>query len=399
LCPKDDPQAAAECCSGQDLALNPNHIPLRLRSLVDPLAGEIEQSADKIAASASDSNVKRATIRWKIEAVPALRSALFQPDPFTAAMDTWVFLYQMADYFQTGPGRAAPGDAATVAVQTSLQMEEEFVRVVETFTKSGDVSRFRASARQWASDHPVRHALQDRESPLGRVVESDVGVSWSVGEVVAELTTTADHLHREVQIYSDHLFRQARWEGELLAMDLHNEVDLHGERAFFLAERGVKSGETAAAAVDNLAPAIKSVADVASSAPTILAAGRQAAIEAIGENLTRTMTFLQGERIAALKELRGIVGDEHLAISREVERACFQGRGPCSVESNPNCRGNLWTWALDGYAVIAAYMAAFLSSTGASRPAATECVRLNLTAAACHTVLAIWPAPTGGSRR
>ena len=30
-----------------------------------------------------------------------MREALFQPDPLTALIDTWVLCYQMADYFET----------------------------------------------------------------------------------------------------------------------------------------------------------------------------------------------------------------------------------------------------------------------------------------------------------
>src|SRR5688572_11436821 len=59
-----------------DISVNPNQIQLRMRSLVDPFAGEIEQSADSIIANASTTSVKRAAIRWKIEGVPELRGAL-----------------------------------------------------------------------------------------------------------------------------------------------------------------------------------------------------------------------------------------------------------------------------------------------------------------------------------
>src|SRR5688572_5067043 len=228
-----------------DISVNPNQIRLRMRSLVDPLAGEIEQSADSIIKNASTTSVKRAAIRWKIEGVPELRGALFQPDPFTAVLDTWIFTYQMADYFDTGPGRASLGDAAPIAVDASRRMEEEVHRVTSTFTTSGDVSVVRAFARKWAAEHPIKYSIQDRETALSRITDVDVGVSWSVGEAVAEITTTADDIHREIQIYSDHLFRQARWETELL------KLDLHGEEVLPLAERAVKSGERAAMTLDS----------------------------------------------------------------------------------------------------------------------------------------------------
>ena len=287
----------------EDLAVNANQVRLRMRSLVDPFAGEIEQAADKISASTSTPSVKRAAIRWKIEAVPEIRGALFQPDPFTAVLDTWVLTFQMADYFEKGPGRVRLGDGAPIAVETSNRLEQETLRVMATFTKSGDVSKIRAYARQWATEHPIRYAIQDRESTLSRVIETDVGVSWSVSEAAADIAVTADDVHRELQIYSDHLFRQARWEAELLMLDLQ------GTEVVTLAERAVKSGEFAATTFERLAPAIESAAAVASKTPELVSTERKAAVDAIHEDLTRTLNFLQAERLATVRQIT----DERIA--------------------------------------------------------------------------------------
>jgi len=284
-----------------------------------------------------------------------LRGALFQPDPFMAVFDTWVFTNQMADYFESGPGRAALGPAAPLAVETSRRMEAELTEVATTFTVSRDVSKVRATAKQWATDHPIRYALRDRETSLSRVTERDAGVDWSAGEVIAEMATTADDLHREIQIYSAHLFRQARWEADLLKLDLPTDEVLP------LAERAVKSSERAVASLDALTPSITTAANAASKAadaassatskvpadiPALLAGERKAAVDAINEDLRQTLTFLQGERIAALKqiseeriaamdhisderiailkEVREIAANERLAISQDIERASFK---------------------------------------------------------------------------
>jgi hypothetical protein len=82
-------------------------------------------AADEIAAGTSDISVKRAAIRWKIEGVPALRNALFQPNPFTAVLDTWVLTYQMANYFESGPGRDEFGPATT---QRNVSLSFKFFR-------------------------------------------------------------------------------------------------------------------------------------------------------------------------------------------------------------------------------------------------------------------------------
>ena len=100
------------------MAVNANQARLRMRSLVGPMCGEIERTADQIAAGTSDPAVRKAALRWKIDAVPALSAALFQPEPMTAVLDSWVFFNQMADFFETGVGREQLGDSAPVAVES-----------------------------------------------------------------------------------------------------------------------------------------------------------------------------------------------------------------------------------------------------------------------------------------
>ena len=123
-----------------DVAVNANQARLRMRSLVGPMCGEIERTADQIAAGTTDPAVRRAALRWKIDAVPALSAALFQPEPMTAVLDTWVFFNQMADFFETGAGKEQLGDSAPVAVASCRRLEQEIADVFAAMTVSGDVS-------------------------------------------------------------------------------------------------------------------------------------------------------------------------------------------------------------------------------------------------------------------
>ena len=199
----------------KDVAASYNQIRLRLRSMVGPTCGVIEQTADQIIAGNTNAAVQRAALLWKIEGVPALRAALFQPDPYTAQFDSWVLCFQMADYFETGPGKPALGESSPIAVVACRRLEEQMNQVAASMTISGDVTKGRAFAKQWAREHPIRHSISDRESTLSRALERDGTGSMSAGEAVAEITTTVDDLNRRLETYSDQLFRQARWEAKL----------------------------------------------------------------------------------------------------------------------------------------------------------------------------------------
>ena len=50
----------------QDFAVNQHQVRLRMRALVDPMCGAIEQTADAISAGTTNRTVQQAALHWKI---------------------------------------------------------------------------------------------------------------------------------------------------------------------------------------------------------------------------------------------------------------------------------------------------------------------------------------------
>jgi hypothetical protein len=303
--------------SQKDVVANYNQVRLRLRAMVGPACGEIEQTADQIITGTTNVAVQRAALLWKSEGVPALRAALFQPNPYTACFDTWVLCYQMADYFETGPGKPMLGEASPIAVAACRRLEEEMNRVAASMTLSGDVTEGRAFAKKWAEDHPIRHSITSRETTLSRSLERGDADSVSAGEAVAEITTTVDDLNRRLEIYSDQLFRQARWEAQLFKSELLTNLPV--TQVMPLAERAMKSAEQTVATVDRLATALERAVVTVENAPKLVAGEREVAIKAVQDELTRTIKLVQEERVAALKELHENMIVERKALTRDLD--------------------------------------------------------------------------------
>jgi hypothetical protein len=280
----------------------------------------VEQAADAIMAGTTDRKVRLAALQWKIEAVPALRQALFQPDPITAALDTLLLCRQMSDYFETGAGRDALGPASTQALNACRRMQEEFTRVLASGTTSGDLSKATAFATSWAAEHPVRRSIADRESALTRVYEREFTDEMHLGRVIAEVTTTADDLNRKVEVYSDQLFRQARWELERFRMEMVSE--LRADEAIPLVDRAVTTAAQAVATIDRLAPAVERALTVAQEGPRLIASEREAALKAMHEEVTRTIQCVHEVRVAALEQ----VGKERGTAMHELDEALHQQR-------------------------------------------------------------------------
>jgi hypothetical protein len=264
----------------EDVAVTREQARLRMRSMVDPMCGRIEQSADEIIAGTTDLNIQLGAMKWKIDGVPAMREALLEPDPGTAALDTVILCDQMANYFDTGPGKKELGPASAKAVAACRQMEDDFVQVIAAGTFSGDVSKVRAFAKDWAAQHPIRYSIADRESALTRAFERPYAEANSLGQQVAQIVTTMDDLNRKMGIYSDQLFRQARWEMERFRLELI--AQLRVDEAIPLSERAVA---------------------MLQDMPRMIDSEREQAIKGIHDELTRENEFIIEQRVAALDQI------------------------------------------------------------------------------------------------
>lgn len=304
--------------SERDFSVNTEQMRLRMRSLVQPLTGLIITSADQIIAGTTNTAIRRQALLWKIDAVPALREALFQPNPKTAIFDAWVMSIQMNDYFEKGAGKQALGEAHGIAVTTCRHLEAELARIAASFTISGDVSRAQDFARRWASEHPIRGSIASRASTLSRATEKDMPGSFSTREVVSDAAVTLDDLNRRIEIYSAQLVDQARWQVELFGLDMTSQFQF--ENILPLAERATTSASRASEAVEQLLPAIKRSLALVEKSPTLVAGEREAAFAAIHAELTRTMTFVQEERIAVVQDVRDTIVQEHKALTPELSR-------------------------------------------------------------------------------
>jgi hypothetical protein len=348
-------QTAVRAHAQEDISANFDQARLRMRAMVLPMSGVVVTSADQIIAGASDRKIRREALVWKIEAVPALREALFHPDPMRALGDAWILTFQMTDYFDKGPGVQALGEARHIAIAASQYLEAEVARVAASMTFSRNVSDAREHARKWAAAHPIKGSIAGRESLLSNITEEEVDNDFTPTEAVGSLVVTADDLNRRLGIYSAQFLDQARWQAELFAMDQVREYQLDKamplaeqavktaaqagdnfarivpalersvstlEKAMPLAESAVKSAGRAVDALDRTIPAVERSLAVVEKTPALVTAEREATIKALSTQVTRTTAFLQEERVATLKQIT----DERTATVRELGEALVQER-------------------------------------------------------------------------
>jgi hypothetical protein len=297
--------------------------------LVQPFCGGVAGAADQIIAGSTNYSIRREALVWKIEAVPILRETLFHPNPYLALGDAWAFLKQMETYFQNGRGKQTLSDSASVAVAACESLEKQLTEVAASLTYSGKVADVRNFVEQWAAEHPIRHSISSRESIVGYFTKRKLESTFSATEAAGDFIVTADDMSRRMDIYGGQLTDQARWQAELLAMDLAHEYQVGS--AIQLAGKAAESVAIAAGAAERTVGPLERTATALETAPDIVAKERTAALKEFHEELSRTLEYEHREletvieqattqRVAALLELHTNIAEERAAFTRDLER-------------------------------------------------------------------------------
>ena len=297
------------------------------------MTGRIESAADEIVASTTSPTVRLAALEWKIDAVPAMRDSLFQPDPYVALVDAWVLLYQMGNYFESGPGKTRLGPASAQAAAACRTSEDHLFGVATSATTSADVSKVRDFVQKWAAGHPITGTIAARQPILSIDITNELPNAMTIGQAAAEVANSLDDINRRLEVYSGQVVRQARWEVERQTLGILE--DLSAKEAIPLAGRAVASAERAAADISRLVPAVEGAARTAERAAEIVAKERQEAVNAISADLARTIDFAQRERLAVLEyltlerktaidDLRKTITEEHEAVVSDTEQVAVR---------------------------------------------------------------------------
>lgn len=286
--------------SVKQLQMSPQELRIRVRALVRPTLGTVEQTADRMLREASDPTVRRGILRWKVETTTTFLSALLRTDPLLALADTWGYAVQVKAFMARDEATALAGDFARQASDTMAGIEGDLRSFVGGLPGGFPREAFESNVRRWAEEHPIQGALYRRPSMDGAVAA--VMASSTGGGAFAALgnleETTADVLTR-LDLYTMYVPRLARWEAELAVDDLAGGVD----------------PAELAAEVGRFTRAVDRIAAVAEVAPELVERERVAALDAVRAERVATMKDLQAERTAVVDALHR----ERVATLQEVE--------------------------------------------------------------------------------
>jgi hypothetical protein len=272
----------------------------RVDDMVPPLLAGIEQTVDHVRAEAKDPEVRRRALQLKIDAIPVVYRAAFQPDPLAAMLDLWLFLYQMEQCFDAGTGPCELGAHQAAARAAIRAQREVFEREVEkAATNPEALATSRARVQETARRHPLTDegAIARRRTMTVELARVMGAQSRDAFAVIGDVSMTLTDLTNRLNTYIGDAGRLGRWHAELLLEDLAQRPEVKGSVADL--HRVADSADEVAEVLD------PSVLDGLLDRPlALIPEERRAVLADIERQRTLTLEYLTGERVAALQAVR-----------------------------------------------------------------------------------------------
>ena len=270
-----------------EIKVSAEELSIRVQALAIPLSGIIEHAADEVMAKSSDETVRLQALLWKMNAIPILYAAIFQPDPAVAAVDTWALIAQMVQYFSEGPGKDGLGKYHVIALDAARRMERRVKELGRSVTADADLSKTSALIHAWAKENPIRSPLFHRESVVKEFADLIAEPGLSALGAVGRVSLGLEYFAAWLAVYSEHLPRQARWQVELL-----------------LAESNARGGiGVSVEELVKLTDPLERVIPIVEKSPEIIARERDALLEALREERMAVFESINEQRVATLESI------------------------------------------------------------------------------------------------
>lgn len=317
----------------QETQMSARELRTRVDGVVPPLLSSIAQMADAVRNTSDDLDVKRRALLLELDAVPVVYRAAYQRDPLAAALDLWLFVYQLEGCVEAARGPCDFGTEramATVAARKlRSDLEEEYRRVAPN---PAGFERSQSLIEQLAVVHPIagegsivrRYALT---TELAQTLGTESKDAFSV---VGDVEASVEDLSYRLNTYVGDVPTLVRWQVALALDDTLRRPEVTGSLsdARRLIDASVKAldPKTLDALLDSTFArfqrerglVLEEVDRQRSLSLEYLGAERKAVLDAIERERQQVLEQLRRERIETLKEAERMI---HEALRQGTESA------------------------------------------------------------------------------
>ncbi len=192
-----------------------------LNEFVVQFSSRTEAAADEIMALKPSSEVRRSALLWKIHAIPAsFRSASIE-DPMAAVIDSWILSKQIVHFFESGAGKDLFEENQDIALEAVRIIEREIYLIASSAgAKEEGLLKVDQWAESQAMDYPLENLYFGRRSFLESFSRFMDKSGAGAFKPIVQITESVSIFKDLLIMYAENLPNQARWQAELLLIDL-----------------------------------------------------------------------------------------------------------------------------------------------------------------------------------
>ena len=266
--------------------VSPLELRLRLTDFYIRFTEVIELNADKIYFKADDYKVRKAALMWKIYGISAMNKAVNMPDPVASFFNAWPFAKQMVTFFESGIGKETLGVHHQIALDASIDLENRLRQIIHEIAEEEDYDKANKIIEEWADNHPITDFYFSRESTLEFFAKRLGQERFGLGKSISTITSQVIELSNKINLYTDQIPRQARWQADLAIMNyLHDS-----------------SG--ALSRVDHVIENMDKITNFVEGTPEMLEYNREATLMNIDKQRKKSLQLIINERKAVISEIR-----------------------------------------------------------------------------------------------
>ncbi len=180
---------------------------------------KVEQAADEVAASypPEDTLHQSYTLLWKINAHQGLQSAAYQSSPMAGLIETWVFTYQMRDFFESDQGKVLFDSA--LPLEASEQLVAQIDELAKAILKSSAFSSSQSFVVEFSKANPFVDLSFMRTPAYMAWLEAN---NISIDEAVTTMGTMPEALgdiSDRLSLVSEQTPKLMKWKAQVVALN------------------------------------------------------------------------------------------------------------------------------------------------------------------------------------
>lgn len=206
------------------VTISSQELRVRVRDLARPLTGIVQTTSNEIITETNDPDVRRAVLKAKSEAIPALLDALFRRDPGAALIDTSALVEQIKQHFLNLDTIILTEDGRQIVVLAADEMKRRLQAVyLTTGATQQEIDDFWFEIEAWARKHPLDGNFAVRDSTASLFATSTTIGNGGLGAAITNAQDELADFAARADLYADLLPRQARWQAQLLIEEMMAE--------------------------------------------------------------------------------------------------------------------------------------------------------------------------------